>query len=116
MRLIDGDAALPTLEGLTELVCGQGAALTKALIFAALKSKSIIPTVGGWVSVKDRMPEPNKDVLLAVYCEETDSYYQVIAWQTTSGDWDSNDEVFCQYDDEVTHWMPLPEPPEEGNE
>lgn len=55
MRLIDADEAIATLEGLTAMVSGEGAALTKALIFAALKSKSIIPTAyrksGHWTMV-----------------------------------------------------------------
>lgn len=55
MRLVDADEAITTLEGLTELVHGEGAALTKALIFAALKSESIIPTAyrksGHWTMV-----------------------------------------------------------------
>lgn len=45
MRLVDADEAIPTLEGLTEQVQTEGATLVKALIFAALKSRSVIPTV-----------------------------------------------------------------------
>ena len=44
-RLIDADEAIPTLEGLTEQVQTEGATLVKALVFAALKSRSVIPTV-----------------------------------------------------------------------
>lgn len=55
MRLIDADAAIETLEGLTEQVNTDGAVLVKALIFAALKSKSIIPTAyrksGHWTII-----------------------------------------------------------------
>ena len=45
MRLVDADEAIQTLEGLTEQVQTEGATLVKALIFAALKSRSITPTV-----------------------------------------------------------------------
>lgn len=113
MRLIDADATIKTLEGLTELCRGEGATLVKALVFAALKSQSIIPTVSGWVSVNDRLPDPDIDVLLNVYCNWSGDYYQVIAWRTKMGDWDSNDDGFNQNDDYIAHWMPLPEPPEE---
>lgn len=46
MRLIDADVTLEILDGLTEQVTGEGALLVRALVFAALKSKSVIPTVG----------------------------------------------------------------------
>lgn len=59
-RIIDADEAIPTLEGLTEQVQTEGATLVKALIFAALKSRSVIPTVdavpvvhGRWVMDED---------------------------------------------------------------
>lgn len=55
MRLIDADTAIETLEGLTEQCRGEGADLVKALVFAALKSRSIIPTAyrqnGYWTKV-----------------------------------------------------------------
>ena len=116
MRLIDADAFDKVLED-AQIQCKRNGGNFRFGVLSTVRANlENAPTVSGWISVKDRMPEPNKDVLLAIYCEETDSYYQVIAWQTTSGDWDSNDEVFLQYDDEVTHWMPLPEPPEGSGE
>lgn len=70
--------------------------------------------VGGvseWVSVKDRLPENFQTVLMArtdgtiychMYCENTQ----------TDGCWvDDYLNWFSVYD--VTHWMPLPEPPTE---
>ena len=55
MRLIDADATIKTLEGLTEQCGGVGATLVKALVFAALKSPSVIPTEyrhsGYWTKV-----------------------------------------------------------------
>lgn len=62
-RLIDADEAIPTLEGLTEQVQTEGATLVKALVFAALKSRSVIPTVdavpvvhGRWGLVDEAEP------------------------------------------------------------
>lgn len=62
-RLIDADEAIPNLEGLTEQVQTEGATLVKALIFAALKSRSVIPTVdavpvkhGRWELVDEAEP------------------------------------------------------------
>lgn len=109
MRLIDADATIKTLEGLTEQCGGVGAALVKALVFAALKSQSILPTVGGWVSVKDRLPEAGvkclirdmKDAAIGMYMENG-------IWQWADGDFYAKGGI--------THWMPLPEPPKEEKE
>lgn len=64
------------------------------------------PTVGGWISVKDRMPENNKDVLI---CGE---------WTGASGT--KYRELFLSSMKDFIYqgytpiaWMPLPEPPKE---
>lgn len=66
-----------------------------------------------WISVKERLPEDCKDVFVwAVYHEEygkswalreIDKYCKGVGWENTA-DPDVR---------EVTHWMPLPEPPKE---
>lgn len=113
MRLIDADATLETITGLTELVTGEGAALAKALIFAALKSKSIIPTVGGWINVKDRLPENDTPVIVYI------PPYVGVSYYTCS----ERGRYWARIDDgvydilgnirEPSYWMPLPEPPAE---
>ena len=62
-------------------------------------------TVQEWISVKDRLPESGKDaVLIALRWGTVD-----IGW-CEEGRWGS--EFVNEYDDgEVTHWMPLPQPP-----
>lgn len=106
----------------------------------------------GWISVKDRLPEPETEVLAVcvrngfrfvvpaiyedstvlsqdstwnwydldtygTYSEENDDYFVPAGW------WENReftpDDVYNNpVDCAVTHWMPLPEPPEEvqGNE
>ena len=65
-------------------------------------------TVQEWISVKDRLPEETVDCIIHyqhAYCDN-DGYFAI---------------GFCFYDGEkfqfnpaykVTHWMPMPEPPE----
>ena len=62
-------------------------------------------TVQEWISVNDRLPESGKEgVLIALRWGEVD-----IGW-CEDGRWDS--EFVNEYEDgEVTHWMPLPQPP-----
>ena len=76
-----------------------------------------------WIDVKDRLPEPETDVLVVCnqngyvfVCpaidEESDDYYIPEGW------WENRkfnpDDVYNNLIDcAVTHWMPLPEPPKE---
>jgi hypothetical protein len=67
-----------------------------------------------WISVEDRMPPIDTKVLFMHF------YRDEIQW-ISSGDLledgsffdDKDDDVYnSRYSDTVTHWMPLPEPPE----
>ena len=66
-----------------------------------------------WISVEDRLPEDRSDVLVVAYWHERWGVYmgwcapERAAWSVHIGIGDRNDVA-------VTHWMPLPEPPEEG--
>lgn len=62
----------------------------------------------GWISVKDRLPEPHTNVLFfGRYGFFTGWYSDFMRkWRT-----DECSEVL-----EVTHWMPLPKPPEEPHD
>ena len=64
------------------------------------------PTVDDWISVKDRLPEPPAQCL--VFSDKArrprgmeTATYTNLGWMTAA------------YFPEITHWMPLPEPPEE---
>lgn len=68
-----------------------------------------------WVSVSERLPEENKPVLINVKCY----VYPKIGWHCHNihiPQWSTADDLYfhdVSYA-EVTHWMPLPQPPEGG--
>ena len=66
------------------------------------------PTVSGWVSVKDRLPEHGKRYL--IYATSGDNKNGHITTAAFSGHFALSGR--CAYW-KVTHWMPLPELPEE---
>ena len=63
----------------------------------------------GWISVKDRLPGNNDDVLVLV--EDASSRYVCVARMHDDGLF-VNDRM-TYWGLSVTHWMPLPEPPED---
>ena len=92
------------------------------------------PTVGGWVSVKDRLPEENVAVNIVYVNTDPENYCEHIKDKPFTatgvyfrGEWywwssvvqDYLAEYGVGYTDKmdkaiiVTHWMPLPEPPKE---
>lgn len=76
--------------------------------------KHMKSNISGWIPCSDRMPENGEEVLLAV----------AVPWEkgkkprvTFGRRYDKNGKrwwsvYYCTFsDNEVTHWMPLPEPP-----
>lgn len=59
----------------------------------------------GWISVNDRLPKPEEQV---IGCFE-DGFIATVSTDA-NGEW----ELWTD-SGEVTHWMPLPEPPEGGD-
>ena len=61
-----------------------------------------------WISVEERLPEPEKDVIILAKNKYID-----IDHLTDDGEdgyywWKSDDVIWCD-DDKITHWMPIPE-------
>lgn len=61
-----------------------------------------------WIKCSEKMPEIGVSVL-AVWNRGV----QVLFVHSMTGMWDDGDYWSCIGLDEVTHWMPLPQPPEE---
>ena len=59
-----------------------------------------------WIPVSERLPEKDKSVFVFTDCGETDFAYI----GHTTGHWFTNGMLLIPT---VTHWMPLPEPPEQ---
>jgi hypothetical protein len=79
-----------------------------------------------WINVKERLPKLNTPVLiLGKPYENKPKMFAVAIWNfddwekpESSFDWFEIDEMFVDAmsdytDSNITHWMPLPEPPKE---
>ena len=95
MRTIDADALLDAYD-----------VAHKGPPGGARKLIENAPTVCEWISVKDRLPEEDKEVLayngayvfIAAYTTNPTKYWYTISRSAMRT---------------VTYWMPIPEPPEE---
>lgn len=67
-----------------------------------------------WISVKERLPEPDTDVLTYGEYENIVGYLDPIygTWEAAWKDFESGEPYLTNQN--VTHWMLLPCPPEEG--
>lgn len=67
-----------------------------------------------WISVKDRLPEDEEAVLVYYRFDDESkmSFYGILTYYVYDPypHWQHESTGL-----KVTHWMPLPEPPEEGN-
>ena len=98
--LISREETAKRLEALAEQ--RKGSFSGEAFEFAAKVVRGV-PTAVQWIPVSERLPE--KDGYYLVYCAEYDGiciiYYEILK---TKSKWRTKWK-------EVTHWMPLPEPP-----
>lgn len=115
MRLIDADALIDAMTGACNIFDAHEVDTTIARTLITVAAKA--PTVGDWISVKDRLPETRHAVLVytphhkniwAVSMHEDGNWYI----------WSPYGRVYLEPDwhGPITHWMPLPEPPKERDE
>ena len=106
MRLIDADEIMKALSIFNDSENGN-----RHFLYGIRTAKELIegaPTVGGWISVKDRMPEENSHVI--VYDEDSKMVWPSLYMGAKFFD---NSPYFTFH---VNWWMPLPKPPKEGAE
>ena len=65
-----------------------------------------------WISVKDRLPEPDTKVL--VYGRNEYGVYCITCHYSAHRKWLYHNRTTAD-GKTITHWMPLPEPPKEDN-
>lgn len=116
MRLIDADELDKTIARMIDVpgdgdyyVGYEGALCTVRDLIADM---STVPAYGEWVKTANRLPEEQKEVL--IYLPEYDSVEIAALFEIPSmnlREWTQNEDAYML--DEVSHWMPLPEPPEE---
>ena len=64
-----------------------------------------------WIPVTERLPDENNRWVL---CLCVSGAMEVLRFDYTMRNWDSQYPRLCYREEYVTHWMPLPEPPKEG--
>nr|DAG63691.1 MAG TPA: Protein of unknown function (DUF551) [Caudoviricetes sp.] len=113
MRLIDADKLSDYLQNHynevealhrpndSEYLCGIGTCLDSIDAY----SFEVPDTYPAWISVKDELPAIGEPVL--VFDDASDMMF---GFMSSDGYWlETGSELPCN----VTHWMPLPEPPKE---
>ena len=110
-RMIDADALMVWLVNmLNEFDDGNDPHEIKREMFQVVLAKTRkMPTVVGWVSVKDRLPEDEYECLVCSGGSIEFGWFHcgTLKWVV--------DGSMCG-DGYVPHWMSLPEPPEEDND
>ena len=71
------------------------------------------PVKQEWISVKDRLPERDQKVLVYDAGDETEIHVYHLREDLDGLYWDDESGWAVDFEN-VTHWMPLPEPPKEG--
>lgn len=122
MRLIDADELIRNLESIISDYTSNGIYPEKFGIDDFIDVVKEIPTLPApqWISVEDRLPGENGEYIVTA-CDEGEPYDGTI-WNDTvvvcaeycggCWTWYENGTEYS-LDGIVTHWMPMPEPPEE---
>lgn len=132
IRLIDADALLERMAEdepkVSDSMGEYGAGLRDQYLIDRTAIE-VAPTVGGWVSVKDRLPETYPSLFSkfhgtdrwrnAMWCEDSDTVIVAVVFPDGTGTVTTgnlHDGKWCTrisptLNPVVTHWMPMPERP-----
>ncbi|EFA5491382.1 DUF551 domain-containing protein [Escherichia coli] len=74
-------------------------------------------TPDGWISCSERMPEKNQNVLISVNFDSSLVESLICSARYTGSTFRRGEATIKPGNgiEQVTHWMPLPEPPQEAN-
>lgn len=109
-RIANQSTHIAALQMEIEKLRGQNEQLREAAALVTKESAELLER--RWIPVEERLPEDRSDVLVVAYWHERWGAYmgwcapERAAWSVHVGIGDRSDIA-------VTHWMPLPEPPEE---
>ena len=111
-RIANQRTHIAALQQEIEKLRGQNEQLREAAALVTKESAELLER--RWIPVEERLPEDRSNVLVVAYWHERWGAYmgwcapERAAWSVHVGIGDRSDIA-------VTHWMPLPEPPEEGH-
>ena len=111
MRLIDADELL---EKHTCDVYGayDDSCMLKAVFVPYIKGAPTVDGTPKWIPLTEKMPDKNNQWVL---CLCVGGAMEVLKFDYTMWNWDSQYPGRCYMESYVTHWMPLPEPPKEDH-
>ncbi len=113
MKKKDRDADLRWIHG----VIVQAAWFVKASLEQTALSGTPPVTTDGWISCSERMPEKNQNVLISVNFDSSLVEQLICSARYTGSTFRRGDATIKPGNgiEQATHWMPLPEPPQEVN-
>ena len=106
VRPIDGNALIHRI-GEIPLEYEHRAAVS--LFYKMIESMPTLTPPNEWVSVEERLPPLRKNVLVCAYWHEHWGVY--MGWNSGHG-WTVSCGIGQRSDVQVSHWMPLPAPPD----
>ena len=65
-----------------------------------------------WISVKERLPRVRHAGRILIWHAYAREYY--LARYRNPGDWRDDFNIVLSRPEYITHWIPLPDPPKEG--
>ena len=111
-RLENQNTHIAALQKEIEKLRGQNKQLREAAALVAKESAELLER--RWIPVEERLPEDRSNVLVVAYWYERWGVY--MGWCAPErAEWSVHVGIGDRDDVAVTHWMPLPEPPEVEN-